>query len=62
MTHEDRDAGSDGPRFAYVADGWTTRGERFDASVFVIEDDGRLRSADDRERALFYSRYGSQIR
>lgn len=47
--------------FAYIADGWTTQGERLDASVFVVEPDGRLRPADERERADFYRLHGAKL-
>ena len=43
--------------FAYIADGWTTQGERLDATVLVIEGEARFRIADEGERARFYSEH-----
>lgn len=54
----DRDPKEPTVTFAYVADGWTTSGERLDATVLVVLPDGHFRLASPEETAAFYQKNG----
>ena len=52
------DAGSDGPVFLYVSDGWLSDGSRQDAIILVRAGEEMFRYATDDEAELFYRLHG----